>query len=435
MTGSRAVHPSSPSDQSPHETSTGVPPPLYPKPRRTVLTRLQGFLFIAFLFIAGLYVCWLLFPLFFLLLLADVSLAQRCLDWFVAAFLSLPASLLEVFGVRFRAFGDPIPPSCQSEFAVLLSNHPTTADWMFLWNFLIRYGDLSQLKIVMKGQLRAAPVIGWALQLACHLFLARDWAQDQRHVQRLIHHYHSMRRPPAPWVASLFRHVLGFPSLQLLIFPEGTNLRPEVSAKANAFAAQRGEAAYTHVLHPRTTGFVYILRELTAGEVGQGKGLQAVWDLTVAFPETRIGLIEELFSGAFPHTIAIHCRRFPISALPTDEQGLTQWVQTRFREKEALLSRVYGGEGVKAMGKEMEDRGWRVWLSLRAVLLGWMAFASAMSVLMVEVWWLKWYALGCSLAFALLTYAGGGDALVLAVEEWRQRGTEGARVPARKKAQ
>ena len=100
------------------------PPPPFPKPRRTLVTRLQGALFAALLLLCGLYICWLILPIFFLLLLVDVSLAQRLLDCFIAAYLSLPAGLLETFGVRVLTYGDPPPPPLPAPPS--LSSSPTT---------------------------------------------------------------------------------------------------------------------------------------------------------------------------------------------------------------------------------------------------------------------------------------------------------------------
>ena len=356
----------------------------------------------------------------------NVSLAQRTLDWFIAAFLSLPASMLEAFGVRVRCFGDAVALRERGEFCVLLSNHPTTADWMFLWNWLFRYGDLTQLKIVLKGGLRAAPVIGWALQMACHLFLARDWERDQRHVQRLVHHYCTAMRPASGWVSALFAHVLGRPSLQLLIFPEGTNLRPAATARSNAFAKERGLGPYVHVLHPRTTGFTYIMRELTAPSAPStaSTALQAVYDLTVAFPESRIRDIGELFQGHFPSTIAVHCRRFAAASLPKGDEALAGWLQSRYQEKERMLTGVYGGRGVEALGPELPATSGRMWLALRMILAGWVVFAVLGTWVMLSVWWVKWWCLSASVAFGVLSYLGGGDAMVLMLEEWRQKGTQ-----------
>ena len=423
-------------------TPSTSPPPVFRKPQRTLLTQVQGGLFMLMLLFCGLYVCWLILPFFLLLLLFDVPLAQRVLDLFIAAYLTLPVCLLESFGIRFSTHGDAIPRTSRSAFSLLLSNHPTTADWMLLWPLHLRHLDLTQLKIVLKGELRHTPVIGWALQMACHLFLHRKWEDDQHHVQRLIRHYRTAMSPSSPLTDGLFRHLLGRPSLQLLIFPEGTNLRPESSARSNTFAAEHGQPAYTHVLHPRTTGFTYILEQLTspasaprmphAATSPPPPALESVYDLTVAFPLTRIRGISELFQGYFPDTVAVHCRRYPVSSLPTSAPERAAWLQQRYADKEALLARVYSLSSTSSPSSSSSSHGWAAfgpaipdppstYLILRVIAAAWVVFAGVATWLMVSVWWLKWYGLACSVAFVLMTLWGGGDELVLRVEEAQHR--------------
>ena len=43
---------------------------------------------------------------------------------------------------------------------LLIMNHRTRFDWMFLWCYLVRMGDLKKLKIVLKDSLKAVPVLG-----------------------------------------------------------------------------------------------------------------------------------------------------------------------------------------------------------------------------------------------------------------------------------
>ena len=403
---------------------------------------MQGVVFVSSLVLCGLSICWLILPLFVLLMVADVYVAQRVLDWFIAAYLSLPACLLELFGVRVRCFGQQLSSEQRGEFAVLLSNHPTTADWLFLWCWLYRNGDLSQLKIVLKSGLRAAPIIGWALQLACHLFLARDWSTDQRHVQRVVQHYRTAMQPAASPLSSLLAPVLGRRSLQLLVFPEGTNMRPAAKQKSDAYAAKLGQPAYNYVLHPHTTGFSYIINALTSQATtpraastaaspasSSASALRAVYDLTVAFPGTRIGNLEEMFVGYFPSHISFLLKRHPIAQLPdpSNAEQTSRWLVERYSEKERELAAFYA-------------RGTGDWVGQpESAPLGMVGKAAQMAV--VGLWWLfgllmlrlfivssawRMFALLCSLAFGVLSWMGGGDALVLWTDERRRKGRGGS---------
>ena len=421
--------------------------------KRTPLSRIQGAVFLVTLLLNGLYICCVTLPLFVLLLPINISLAQRVLDFFVAAYLSLPAALLELYGTRIHCYGDAPTPGQRGEYSVMFSNHPTELDWMYLWNWLYRYGDLTQLKIVMKGSLRRAPIIGWALQLACHLFLARDWDKDQKHVQRLIQHYRRAMQPPSPTIRSLFDSLLGRPSLQLLIFPEGTNMRPAAKERSDKFAVEHNLPPYTHVLHPRTTGFVYIMDQLTAAEATQQTDEQAklrsVYDMTVAFPGTRCSNFKQLIQGYLPSDICFYCRRFPVSELPTSTTSATSastsasskpksqekpsevsptaplalWLEQRYRVKEQQLHAFYShqdGRFYNERGQaevELPELSTVGRLLLRAVACCWLLFGGVMTYMTVvsSVW--RWFMLACVLTFTAVSWYGGGDAFVLWLEQ------------------
>ena len=421
--------------------------------KRTALSRVLGALFLFTLLLNGLYICCIILPVFVLLLPINVSLAQRILDFFVASYLSLPASLMELYGTRIHCYGDaPTADQC-GEYSVMFSNHPTELDWMYLWHWMYRYSDLTQLKIVMKGSLRRAPIIGWALQLACHLFLAREWDKDQKHVQRLIQHYRHAMQPAAAFVRALFDSLLGRPSLQLLIFPEGTNMRPVAKERSDKFAVEHNLPKYTHVLHPRTTGFVYIMDQLTAAEAGQHTEsearLRAVYDMTVAFPGTRCSNFKQLVLGYLPSDISFYCRRFAINELPTSTTSTTsastdapartksqeqpsevsstaplaQWLEERYQVKEKQLHAFYSHKDRRFYDErgqaeaELPPLTTGGWVLLRCVAVTWLLFGCVMTYMTVvwSVW--RWYMLACMVTFTAVSWYGGGDAFVLWLEQ------------------
>ena len=437
--------------QPANATATDSPSPAEPySVARTPLSRIQGALFIVTLLLCGLHVCCIILPLYVLLLPINVSLAQRILDFFIAAYLSFPAALLEIYGTRIHCYGDAPTASQRGEYSLMICNHPTELDWMYLWNWLYRYGDLTQLKIVMKGSLRRAPIIGWALQLACHLFLARDWDKDQKHVQRLVQHYRRAMQPTAPLIRSLFDSLLGRPSLQLLIFPEGTNMRPAAKKHSDQYAREHSLPIYTHVLHPRTTGFVYIMDQLTAAEATEqtenSAKVRAVYDMTVAFPGTRCSNLKQLVLGYLPSDISFYCHRIPINELPTSTSSATsastskpksqekpsevsptaplaQWLEQRYRVKEQQLHAFYehrDGRFYNERGQaetELPPLSTGSWLLLRFIACCWLVFGGMMTYI-TAVWsaW-RWYMLACVLAFTAVSWWGGGDAFVLWLEQ------------------
>ncbi len=47
---------------------------------------------------------------------------------------------------------------------LLIMNHRTRLDWMFLWCYLMRLGDIKLLKIVLKKALKKVPIVGEGLK-------------------------------------------------------------------------------------------------------------------------------------------------------------------------------------------------------------------------------------------------------------------------------
>ncbi|XP_023649044.1 lysocardiolipin acyltransferase 1 isoform X1 [Paramormyrops kingsleyae] len=240
-------------------------------------------------------------------------------DRIVATWLTLPVALLElVFGVKVVITGDGFIPG---ERSVIVMNHRTRLDWMFLWCCLLRYSYLRLEKICLKAALKAVPGFGWAMQVACFVFIQRRWEQDRRHLGDMLDYFCAIREP-----------------LQLLIFPEGTDLTENTRARSDDFAEKNGLPRYEYVLHPRTTGFTFIVDTLRKGD-----NLDAVHDITVAYPENIPQTERHLILGQFPQEIHFHVQRYPASELPDSAEQLQAWCQARWAEKEQRLRDFYMG--------------------------------------------------------------------------------------------
>lgn len=73
----------------------------------------------------------------------------------------IPQSLLElVFRVKVVITGDGFIPG---ERSVIIMNHRTRLDWMFLWCCLLRYSYLRLEKICLKAALKGVPGFGESL--------------------------------------------------------------------------------------------------------------------------------------------------------------------------------------------------------------------------------------------------------------------------------
>ncbi|XP_074516585.1 lysocardiolipin acyltransferase 1 isoform X2 [Sebastes fasciatus] len=201
-------------------------------------------------------------------------------------------------------------------------NHRTRLDWMFLWCCLLRYSYLRLEKICLKAALKAVPGFGWAMQVACFVFIHRHWEEDKKHMGNMLDYFCDIREP-----------------LQLLLFPEGTDLTENTRAKSDVFAAQNNLPKFEYVLHPRSTGFTFIVDRLRKGD-----NLDAVHDITVAYPKNIPQTERHLILGLFPREIHFHVRRYPVASLPSSSDDLESWCRDRWAEKESRLRDFYSSQ-------------------------------------------------------------------------------------------
>jgi lysocardiolipin and lysophospholipid acyltransferase len=136
----------------------------------------------------------------------------------------------------------------------------------------------------MKATLAKAPIgIGRIVQCAMYAFLSRDFQLDGKYIQSICKYYRDSEC-----------------GIQLLLFPEGTDLTANTKAKSHEFSKKNGLECWNQVLRPRSLGFVTFLNNLandkpdapqtTSNEEGRkrresgGKSaVQAVYDLTIAY--------------------------------------------------------------------------------------------------------------------------------------------------------
>ncbi|XP_034515585.1 lysocardiolipin acyltransferase 1 isoform X4 [Ailuropoda melanoleuca] len=282
----------------------------------------------------------------------------------VATWLTLPVALLEtMFGVKVIITGDAFVPG---ERSVIIMNHRTRMDWLFLWNCLMRYSYLRLEKICLKASLKSVP---------------------------------------------------GFENSK---------------ARSNDFAEKNGLQKYEYVLHPRTTGFTFVVERLREENVSWAhmlfgllryqdtahswKNLDAVHDITVAYPHNMPQTEKHLLLGDFPKEVHFHVRRYPVDTLPESREGLQLWCHKRWEEKEERLRSFYEGE------KNFHFTGQTVIPPCKSELrvlvlkflsiLYWTLFSPAMCLLIYLYSLVRWYFIITVVIFVLLERIFGGLEIV-----------------------
>jgi len=215
-------------------------------------------------------------------------------------------------GTRFVVTGDDLP---HGENAVVVSNHQQMPDITTIMDLALTKGRLGDLKWFVKDVLKWAPGIGWGMRFLSCPFVKRNWTADRASVERTFHALVAERLP-----------------MWLVIFAEGTRVRPAKLLKSRAYALREGLYAAEHVLLPRTKGFVAavgVLRE----------HVSAVYDLTIGYVD-GVPTLGQYITGAV-RCVHVHIRRFAIETLPREEEALAQWLRDRFEEKDRLLATFY----------------------------------------------------------------------------------------------
>ncbi|NXS95648.1 LCLT1 acyltransferase, partial [Jacana jacana] len=236
--------------------------------------------------------------------------------------------------------------------------------------------------------------LGWAMQVAAFVFIHRRWEDDKSHFEKMLDYFCDIREP-----------------LQLLIFPEGTDLTANTKARSNEFAEKNGLQKYEYVLHPRTTGFTFVVERLREGD-----NLDAIHDITVAYPQNIPQTEKHLLNGNFPKEIHFHVQRYPIETVPTSKEELQLWCRQRWEEKEERLRHFYeGGRCFSSMGQGIIPpckSELRV-LAVKCIsLLYWTVFPPAMLSLLYLYSLARWYFAAMIIFFVAQQKIFGGLELI-----------------------
>lgn len=267
------------------------------------------------------YVLTPLLPLLFL----NHSLWRKVNDRLIGFWLIMPSGLIEfLFGTRITVTGSKID---HSEPAIIIMNHRTRLDWLFFWNLLIRMDPwlLTSLKISLKGILKYLPGAGWAMGCNMYIFLDRTFINDSRRLESMIDYYANS----------------GY-NYQLLLFPEGTDKCPLATERSRIYAQKKGLVHYSHVLHPKTTGFAFIIKRMR--EAGY---IKHIYDVTVAYADSIVqSELDLLRLGACPKNVHFDVRKLDINDLPEQDDRIVNWLIDLWVKKEERLQNFYSQSSI-----------------------------------------------------------------------------------------
>ncbi|ESR47261.1 hypothetical protein CICLE_v10003838mg [Citrus x clementina] len=98
-------------------------------------------------------------------------------SFFFGAWLALWPFLFEKINKTKVVFcGESVPAK---ERVLLIVNHRTEVDWMYLWDFALRKGCHGYIKYILKSSLMKIPVFGWGFHIMEFISVERKWEVDE----------------------------------------------------------------------------------------------------------------------------------------------------------------------------------------------------------------------------------------------------------------
>eukprot|EP01121_Diplochlamys_sp_Union-15-3_P017830 TRINITY_DN6360_c0_g3_i1.p1 TRINITY_DN6360_c0_g3~~TRINITY_DN6360_c0_g3_i1.p1 ORF type:complete len:329 (-),score=35.01 TRINITY_DN6360_c0_g3_i1:58-1044(-) len=230
--------------------------------------------------------------------------------------LGYPYSIEYFTGNKLVLTGDKLP---HDENAIVLSNHLFWTDWTIIFCLAARRGIVGSVKIIVKNIIKYIPGIGTGILALGSVFISRSWEKDQEEMRKAFSHLISDEMP-----------------FWLLLFPEGTRLTPQNVISGQEFARKKGYPILKNLSFPKVKGFQAAVKHLRYGA-------NAVYDITIAYPE-KPGNIYNFMFGGKPKRVHVHIKRIEMSAIPEDEDEQTRWLINNFVEKDQLIEyfRIHG---------------------------------------------------------------------------------------------
>ncbi|PIN01059.1 Lysophosphatidic acid acyltransferase LPAAT [Handroanthus impetiginosus] len=243
--------------------------------------------------------------------LFSVHYSRKCVSFLFGLWLGLWPFLFEKINkTRVIVSGERVPVE---QRVLIIANHRTEVDWMYLWNLALRKGCLGYIKYVLKSSLMKLPIFGWGFHILEFIPVERKWEVDESAMRQMLSTFANQQDP-----------------LWLAVFPEGTDYTEQKCIRSQKFAKENGLPVLKNVLLPKTRGFIACLEILRSS-------LDAVYDVTIAYKNQCPSFLDNVF-GVDPSEVHMHIRRIPLDEIPVSESEATAWLMNEFLLKDQLLT-------------------------------------------------------------------------------------------------
>ncbi|XVE93549.1 hypothetical protein REPUB_Repub01dG0204300 [Reevesia pubescens] len=204
-----------------------------------------------------------------------IHYSRKVTSFFFSAWLALWPFLFEKINkTKVIFYGDDIPAR---ERVLLICNHRTEVDWMYLWDLALRKDCLGYIKYILRSSLMKLPVFGWAFHILEFIPVEMKWEVDESNMRHMLSTFKDPRD-----------------HLWLVLFPEGTD-----------FTEQK------------------CLR---------------IYDVNIGYKHRCCPSFLDNVFGVDPSEVHIHVRHITLDDIPISESEVTAWLMDTFQLKDQLLS-------------------------------------------------------------------------------------------------
>ncbi|KAG4110399.1 hypothetical protein ERO13_D13G046700v2 [Gossypium hirsutum] len=256
--------------------------------------------------------------------LFSLHYSRKVTAFFFSSWLALWPFLFEKINKTKVIFsGDDVPAR---ERVLLICNHRTEVDWMYLWDLALRKDSLGYIKYILKSSLMKLPVFGWSFQILEFIPVERKWEVDEAKMRQMLSKFKDPRDP-----------------LWLVLFPEGTDFTEQKCLRSQKYAAENGLPILKNLLLPKSKGFNACLEDLRSTLDADSRNGRIVYDVTIGYKHRCPSFLDNVF-GVDPSEVHIHIRRVTLDDIPLSESEVTSWLMDTFQRKDQLLSN-FNSEG------------------------------------------------------------------------------------------
>lgn len=215
------------------------------------------------------------------------------------------------------------------------------------------------------------------MQFALHVFVNRSWKDDKEELKTKLQVY----------------NILNLPA-QILLFPGGGDLTLKTKTLSDQYADKKGLPHYNYVLQPHLRGFLYALHILRSHK------LDSIVDITVAYPDQLPKTEVHFIKGHIPHEVCFYIKSYPLDTIPSDDEGLSEWLRQLWCHKEERLKYFYSNrkfpDNIQCLEKHGSMSGlyqsflFPILLNLMIVIMLYYQFYPTVIYLIITTAWLVW---------------------------------------------